>query len=667
MHHVELIVGLIALLLPAAIMVVGEKTLYGKSKRKRFIRDYLLGVVVLNIWAIAIAFIFYSITWKSLVFYAYDFPFHYSHKINEVEKFLPIRNFVWQHINLIGMLAYTVLSVILAFIVPHVRDKFLPTIRQLWMKICAALTGMLSAKKRVWYNVLMTAGLASILFVAGSFKSGYHLDEMLTFGLANHDRELDVNDLTTYDGEDIWHSYLNIPEGGKFDYVNVYVEQAYDTHPPLYYMLIHTVSSLFSSFPIVLIGLLVHVPLACLVFWQLVWIGKKLGMKRVTAIIIAASYVLGMGYFNEAIVFFRMYGLLTVWVNFLIMVILHFPFKDKGTQSYYLCLGLVLLGGLMTQYYFVIIACFICLVYAILLTTCKNWDKLIKSIYTVLCSAALWLTIYPYSLLHIMFGTRGTESFENAASQKIMECLVAYTKLINADVFGNLLFVFIAIIACGIVIVFVSYRAELRNIQSGVAPYLFMIVPFALFVWIISKVAPYQTLRYVVAGCAIFYMAIFSIIINLFRKVHCKTEIGAWVCALIVLVSGYVQNGFPGLHLEDASNIASLRKYENSLCLFYYGCEEQNKQPRQRKAAMIPNLLELRGMRRIIVLDGEKDESTYQIEYDNTGEPIVVFVTNPPKLETDHESILNRLKQCYGLSGSEKLFSYGYSTAYVVK
>lgn len=679
-----IIAFIIAFFLPAAIMVAWRRRLDNEvHKGKSLLKEYLSGLLVLNILAIVFDCIIYSTTSRSLSFYAIDFPSHYAHKLNEVGKFLPIRNLVLQNISTIDMLLYMVGAIALGFLLPLASKKIeqqaglrnsnasfigktLLISAFYWEQLRAGLKNLYRRKKGILQDISITIALAAILFAAGSFKSGYHLDEMLTFGLANNDRELDLADGTIYDGEYIWHDYLTVPEGGSFDYVNLYVEQAYDCHPPMYYMLIHTVSSLFPSLPVLWIGLLIHVPLACIVFWQLVWIGKKLGIRRLTALIVAASFVLGMGFFNEAIVFFRMYCLLTIWANFLVMVFLHYPAQNKGTSRYYLSFGLVLLGGLLTQYYFVIFACFTCLIYALIVAAYKNWDKLVKSVYTAVCSIVLWLSIYPFALPHILWSTRGSESFDNLASQSLMECFIAYAKLIDADVFGHLLpLLIIAIVCSGVFIIRVYGRGLLKSAQERLAPYLFMIIPFVFYILVIAKVAPYQTLRYVLAGCGILYVALFAMMNNLFRRMHKRLEAVTWACSLIILAGGYLLNGSPGLRLVENDNIAALSRYENALCLYYYGTEKPNKPHRDKTGVMKMNLLELKHMRKIMIVDGAEWTNTEKIIY--TGGPIVVYITNPPNLEVNHEDILGHLKQQYDLSASEQLFTYGYSTAYVVK
>ena len=89
------------------------------------------------------------------------------------------------------------------------------------------------------------------------------------------------------------------------------------TFTPFCYVLIHTVSSLLPWLPVLWVGLLVNVPICCIVYWQLVWIARRLGMRDWMALAIPTTFVLGACFVNYAAVFFRMYGLLAVWTDFL--------------------------------------------------------------------------------------------------------------------------------------------------------------------------------------------------------------------------------------------------------------------------------------------------------------------------------------------------------------
>lgn len=105
---------------------------------------------------------------------------------------------------------------------------------------------------RLWRP--MTLYVLFLLMLVGviASKKNYFIDEIYSYGLANHVME---------DGEPIWiqpklapytyasggeayYEYMTVQEGERFNFANVWKNQANDVHPPLYYVVIHLICSL---------------------------------------------------------------------------------------------------------------------------------------------------------------------------------------------------------------------------------------------------------------------------------------------------------------------------------------------------------------------------------------------------------------------------------------
>ena len=78
----------------------------------------------------------------------------------------------------------------------------------------------------------------------GNEKAGFHEDEIATYGLANSPDGIwptwGINQWRS--GEEYKNSFL-VNQNTRFSYTMVYENQEKDVHPPLYYMIIHTISS----------------------------------------------------------------------------------------------------------------------------------------------------------------------------------------------------------------------------------------------------------------------------------------------------------------------------------------------------------------------------------------------------------------------------------------
>lgn len=79
-------------------------------------------------------------------------------------------------------------------------------------------------------------------------KEDFNIDEIFSYGLANSENGFAIDyewNQEYKDPESVFLNYLTVSEGHRFDYRNVWANQAIDVHPPLYYALLHTLCSFF--------------------------------------------------------------------------------------------------------------------------------------------------------------------------------------------------------------------------------------------------------------------------------------------------------------------------------------------------------------------------------------------------------------------------------------
>jgi len=111
---------------------------------------------------------------------------------------------------------------------------------------------MLSKKidtERIFFVILVFIILIQIaaLVVVGMQKNGYHNDEIFTYILSNsydadrisHDRKV----MDSWNEGSYLDKYVVVDENERFAYGAVKHNNSQDAHPPLYYYLIHTISS----------------------------------------------------------------------------------------------------------------------------------------------------------------------------------------------------------------------------------------------------------------------------------------------------------------------------------------------------------------------------------------------------------------------------------------
>lgn len=642
----------IVMFLPALVMVVWRYYLFHEEfDLRKFILEYGIDVLLLNTLVIAIAYLFFGS------------DNNVAYLINNVASYA---------------LKYSLLSIVLALVLPLLFWRYRKDIEtNLNAKLKNIESGRESKEKKdaeinKWSNksfnkktmvlyIGITIALICVLFGIGTLKKGYHVDEMFTFGLSNHQNSLnssihmDFQNGISYSGQELWEEYLTVKDGGSFDYSNVCENQIMDVHPPLYYFFIHTVSSLFPNMSLIWIGLIVNVLFDLIIYWQLVWISKKLGLNQILSLILSALFILSVGFIGYAVVFFRMYALLAVWVNFLIMLFLAYTPEDKSNWQYYLCFGLILLGGLMTQYYFIIFAFIACLVYAFFVIKDKNWSKLILSLTTAGVTAKIYLKIWPAALKHVFSSYRGTEAIDNLTSGSLADHLISYMKQINTGIFGGLFLLMLAILICLIIISL--YRSPKKHSNTdfeNVYRYALLIIPSCLYVVLIAKIAPYIHMRYVISVMAPLYIAFFVLIIKLANNISRKMNIAVIILAVLVLLGGY-RNEISNLYPQESENIEIVSEYEDSSCIYIYSS----------KWRIIPNLQELKEFDDIVFMQETDYEEIIDIQ-SNQGdcENLIVYVDNTITLEA--EDALSYIIEAYNFSESTELFTFWYTTCYVL-
>lgn len=272
------------------------------------------------------------------------------------------------------------------------------------------------------FVVIMVLSLAGLLYY-GQLKEGYHVDEVYSYGLANSEylpfmhfgesgydvkdwmleygagesfsqlvsnlikdykilqecdfdlyssviyrdyliaqaNSLDTRTTTWMSGKDYLH-YIGVSPENTFNYASVYYNQRGDVHPPFFYMVLHTVCSIFQGSFSKWYGLAVNIlfmMLTLVVLYRMC--GRYLGGK-VLALCVAAVYGFSTGFVATAI-FIRMYAIMTFMV--VTSCYLHLQLAENHFKMNRRLLGklaLITFLGFYTHYYFVIYAIGIALV-----------------------------------------------------------------------------------------------------------------------------------------------------------------------------------------------------------------------------------------------------------------------------------------------------------------
>lgn len=272
-----------------------------------------------------------------------------------------------------------------------------------------------------WTLLVFIILIANALYWCGR-KEGYYIDELWSYGLSNG-----YNSPFLYQKEDYmnkWHQpsyyedYLTVGQTEAFSYTSVYDNQAQDVHPPCYYMLLHTICSLFPDHFSKWFGLTINLLFFCASIFLLYKIsGMMLGEANAARLIPPLLYGLSVGAVST-LIYIRMYMLLTFWA--LLFVFLVFLLINTNIQKKRILLliqiGSTIMAGFLTQYYFLIFAFFFSAGYVIWNIITRQWHKAAEYLAAACMGIVGGILIFPSSLYHIFLGQQGMRAFANASN-----------------------------------------------------------------------------------------------------------------------------------------------------------------------------------------------------------------------------------------------------------
>lgn len=316
----------------------------------------------------------------------------------------------------------------------------------------------------------------------------------ISYYLKNEDEFQDELNKKIAEEKPIWKTkeqakeYMTVSSDEIFNYWSVYYNQARDVHPPLFYMLVHLVSSIclnnFTKYIIFSINLIFYIA-SCFVLKKILRLFNKEELSWITVLL----YGLSMGMIS-IVMFQRMYMMLTFFAMvylYLNINIFKYSFEiDKKTKRK---LTITVILGFLTQYYFCIYAALVAIISAICMIKNKKLDSLKRYVWCHVKAAIIGLILFPASIYHIFFSYRGAAG--GVAEGSYLSRLQEYLKLIF---YGFSIPEILGYITLGIIIAMFIRRiiiAKRKDIATLIC------LPIFLFVLVIAKIAPFINIRYI--------------------------------------------------------------------------------------------------------------------------------------------------------------------------
>lgn len=461
---------------------------------------------------------------------------------------------------------------------------------------------MIKQKCSRWSILILVVLLclqACFLAYFGGLKEGFHEDEMATYTLSNYPEgffnrtESLVNNWV--DG-DVLFDVLTVSDEEKFDYKMVYANQESDVHPPLYYFIIHTVSSLFQGQFSKWIGIVPNIVFCLLSSVVMFFLSRRLLKNDFLAMVVVAGWAFSVGAVDIA-TFVRMYAMLTFWT--VLFVFLHVKALDRTMAGQRISVGVLVLlflctfMGLLTQYYFSVFALFLCGTFFLYLLFSRKWRDVWTYVLAEFGAIVAALVYYPTMISHIFgSGYRGQEAFSNLKkTESIIDALDEVLQIVSNDMFNGwakeLIYLCIALLAIAVLrrvlnvsikkvdgtLEFCISRIPLANKAGTVRiPIETLVIAdlgivLLLYCTLISKVAPYRQDRYYMCLYPLFMLCVVYMVYRacsyVFKK-RATSKVIAVLLVCVITVFGLVKQKPGYLYSDSVARADALEEYSDT-------------------------------------------------------------------------------------------------------
>lgn len=526
--------------------------------------------------------------------------------------------------------------------------------------------------------VLAGAQILVLLFFAGQ-KRGYFIDEIYSWGLSNGYYKPFVASYDVFDRwieGDAFQDYMTVQEGERFAYRSVYYNQTQDVHPPLYYMVMHTVCSFTPDVQSLWQGILVNVIFygGCLALVFLT--ARSLTESSKGGLAAMVLWGLSPGGLSTAI-YIRMYMMMTFFT--MATVYLHVRMAREGqSRRRLLSICGVTFLGLMTQYYFVFAAFFLSAVYVLHKLWKRRWKEALVYSGALLGSVALMVAVYPACITHL---TRTDEFVAAETRNNFMNGavtarnLISYISDINIDFFAGRIREGAAAAALVLALCILGRRRRQKRQEGGCGGCwacgdsigLGLAAVWALSFLSVSMAAVVTGVRYIYnlypLLCVLAVWCVMRITqwglggakgMNLVRG-------GLLALMAVLFLNGYKLGFVRYLYPENVKRTETAKKYRDLYCLYVDNYEN---------APLTQDLMELSGFKGVYVMPEEKIGQIGEIlEGKDCEEGLIVYVDTNAFWSSGYDGgeVMERLKEAVGAGGYELLYDNILSRTYLLK
>lgn len=482
-------------------------------------------------------------------------------------------------------------------------------------------------KEKIFSLSLYCLFVMFMIFVIGN-KRNLHVDEAFSYGLANHDgMAVNIEEGYTYQPADgIWLDYMTVNRGERFCYRNVWENQASDVHPPLYYVLLHTICSFFPGHFSMWFAGLINIVFACGTLFFLRKLALLFSDNEKLQRLLSIAFISSAGVLS-AVGFLHMYIVAMFWVTALTYILLK-RFEGNGWR-FYVALFFCMVCGALTHYYCVLYAVSISVAYGSLLLCRKAWKETGLFCLTQGLSGIVAICCFPAMLQHVFSGYRGKEAFgnlEQSLSEQGLGRITVYLEKLDEHLFGSIAAYLVAGAIIWLLVFGVQKLQEHLTDDKRVVTdrYFCVIVAEALYFLVVAFSSAFLSERYMTPVYAVLFLT------------------------TIITVNGLRCEEWANLHRSSEPLLRAAAEHSEDDCLFIY----------DRNWHILPAYFEVSNYRSVTFLREEHLERLDSMELSSRDELTVVTDGENP------EAVKQIMDRCPLLDSYEYLGQYESTTTY---
>jgi hypothetical protein len=442
-----------------------------------------------------------------------------------------------------------------------------------------------NTKKTNYFKLLlfsMVVVLICCFFI--SQKKDLYIDELFTYGLANNSFQLDIDDYTKYSGEELLLKYTSVKEGQLFNAKNVFENQQFDTHPPLYYLLVNFICSFNPNKFSLWYGLIINIILMAILFWELSYLLNKVINNELFSNFIVLISFLNYGFVNEAVLT-RMYVMLScISLLFIILVINKIERLagdgEKIDMQFLLAFFVICITGILTQYHFMIIAGIFSIILGVSCIYHKKFKMLLGSVFAGVCSIFVSYIIFPKMKDHILGTKTSIHSLTTASNSTAFTRGIEFLKSIQKGFFGHSFIFYLAALFILIVLFLAINRKNKISLYEIIVKNKLYFTIFAsciIYFLIITFTSNYDFERYMYNIYPLVLIIIASPMYLILKNIK---RVGSFLALLMIFgisISSIISASPTFLYHNTTAAIEFIHNNRNVKMVLVYSSDEEHK------------------------------------------------------------------------------------------